>query len=177
MIHDYLLFSLEILLQLIALILALGGLILLLTFFFGPPFMPTPMHIIKDLTQSANISKDDVVIDLGSGDGRMLIHAARQGAIAKGWEINPFLVLWTRLAISCHRLGKRAKVHLQNYYKADLSDATVVFLYNLPPHMPKLEQKLQKELQKGTTIISYKFSFPTLTLTATPKPGIFIYTI
>jgi hypothetical protein len=157
--------------------LVIGGLILLLTFYFGPPFMPTPMRVIKDLTQIANISKDDVVIDLGSGDGRMLVHSARLGAVAKGWEINPFLVLWTVLFISCYGLGKRAKVHLQNYYKADLSDATVVFLYNLPPHMPKLEQKLRKDLQKGTTIISYKFSFPTLTLTATPKPDIFIYTI
>lgn len=177
MISYYLLISLEILLQLVSLMLVLGGLILLLTFFFGPPFMPTPMRIIKDLTKFANISQDDVVIDLGSGDGRMLIHAARQGAITKGWEINPFLVLWTRLTISRHRLGKRAKVYLQNYYKADLSHATVVFLYNLPPHMPKLEQKLQKDLQKGTTIISYKFTFPTLTLTANPKPDIFIYTI
>ena len=155
----------------------MGGCILLLTFFFGPPFMPTPMSIIKELIQIANISKKDIVIDLGSGDGRMLIYAARQGATAKGWEINPFLILWTRLVVYRYRVGKRVKVYLQNYHKADLSDATVVFLYNLPPHMPKLEQKLQKDLQKGTTIISYKFTLPTLKLTATAKPGIFIYTI
>jgi len=168
---------LEILLGLISLLLITGGCILLLTFFFGPPFLPSPMSIIKELIQIADISTKDVVIDLGSGDGRMLIHAARQGATAKGWEINPFLVLWTRFVAHRYRVGKRVKVYLQNYHKADLSDATVVFLYNLPPHMPKIEQKLQKDLQKGTQIISYKFTLPTLKLTATPKPGIFIYTI
>lgn len=168
---------LELLLQLISIILLIVGCLSMLIIFFGPPFVPTPMRIIKDLIQIANISKDDVVIDLGSGDGRMLIHAARQGAIAKGWEINPLLVLWTRLAAHRYRVGKRVKVHLQNYYKADLSDATIVFLYNFPPHIPKLEQKLKQDLRAGTIVISHKFTFPTLTLTATPKPGIFIYTI
>jgi len=173
----YSMLFLELLLELISLLIVIGGCVLLLTFFFGPPFMPTPMSTIKELIQIANISEKDVVIDLGSGDGRMLIHAARQGATAKGWEINPFLVLWTRLAVHRYKVGKSVKVHLQNYYKANLSDATIVFLYNLPPHMPKLEQKLQKDLQKGTTIISYKFTLPTFKLTATPKPSIFIYTI
>ncbi len=168
---------LEILLQLISLVLLIVGCLSMLIIFFGPPFIPTPMRIIKDLIQIANISKDDVVIDLGSGDGRMLIHAACQGAIAKGWEINPLLVLWTRLAVHRYRVGKRVKVHLQNYHKADLSDATIVFIYNFAPHVPKLEQKLRKELRPGTIVISYKFTFPTLTLTANPKPGIFIYTI
>jgi hypothetical protein len=168
---------LELLLQIIALILLIAGCMFMLIVFLGAPFVPTPMSIIKDLIQIANISKDDVVIDLGSGDGRMLIQTARQGAVAKGWEINPLLVLWTHLAVHHYRVGKRVKVHLQNYYKADLSDATVVFLYSFPPHLPKLEQKLQKDLQAGTTIISYKFTFPTLRLTATPKPDIFIYTI
>ncbi|HEX3642208.1 MAG TPA: hypothetical protein VHV10_13030 [Ktedonobacteraceae bacterium] len=173
----YSMLFLELLLELISLLLVIGGCGLLFTIFFGPPFVPTPMSTIKALIQLANISEKDVVIDLGSGDGRMLIHAARQGATAKGWEINPFLVLWTRLAVHRYKVGKSVKVHLQNYYKANLSDATIVFLYNLPPHIPKLEQKLQKDLQKGTTIISYKFTLLTLKLTATPKPGIFIYTI
>jgi SAM-dependent methyltransferase len=173
----YFMLFLEILLGLISLLLITGGCMLLLTFFFGPPFLPTPMSVIKELIQIANITKKDVVIDLGSGDGRMLIHAARQGATARGWEINPFLVLWTRLVMLRYRVGERVKVYLQNYYKADLSDATVVFLYHLPLHMPKLERKLQKDLKKGTRIISYKFTLPTLKLTATPRPGIFIYTI
>ncbi len=176
MIHYFMLF-LELLLEFISFLIVIGGCTLLLTFLFGPPFLPTPMSTIKELIQIANISEKDVVIDLGSGDGRMLIHAARQGATAKGWEINPFLVLWTRFIVRCYRVGKQVTVYLQNYHKADLSDATVVFLYNLPPHMPKLEQKLQKGLQKGTKIISYKFTLPTLKLTATPKPGVFIYTI
>ncbi len=140
-------------------------------------FYTNPYVSDQELTQIANISQKDVVIDLGSGDGRMLIHAARQGATAKGWEINPFLVLWTRLAIHHYKVGKRATVHLKNYHKANLSEATVVFIYNFPPHMPKLEEKLKKDLQKGTTIISYKFIFPTLELIENPKPDIFIYTI
>lgn len=168
---------LDILLQFLALILVLVGFMFMLIIFLGPPFVPTPLSIIKELIQIANISKKDVVIDLGSGDGRMLIYAAREGAIAKGWEINPLLVLWTCLAVRRYRVSKRVRIYLQNYHKADLSDATVVFLYNFPPHLPKLEEKLQKDLRKGTKIISYKFTFPTLELTEAPKPGIFIYTI
>jgi hypothetical protein len=176
MIHIFLI-CLELLLEFISLFFVIVGCLSMLIIFFGPPFVPTPMRVIKDLTQIANISKDDVVIDLGSGDGRMLIYAARQGAMAKGWEINPLLVLWTRLAVRRYRVEKRVKVYLQSYYKADLSDATIVFLYNCPPYLPKLEQKLREELKTGTTIISYQFTCPTLTLTATPKPGIFIYTL
>jgi SAM-dependent methyltransferase len=168
---------LEILFQFLALILLVVGCLFMFIIFFGPPFVPTPLPIIKELIQIADISKEDVVIDLGSGDGRMLIYAAQQGARAKGWEINPLLVLWTRLAVHRYRVSKSVRVYLQNYHKADLSDATVVFLYNFPPHLPKLEQKLQKDLRKGTKIVSYKFTFPTLKLTATPKPEIFIYTI
>src|SRR6266576_5053413 len=108
----YSMLFLEILLELISLLFIIGGCMLLLTFFFGPLFMPTPMSTIKELIQIANISKKDVVIDLGSGDGRMLIHAARQGATAKGWEINPFLVLWTRFLVHRYRVGKRVKVYL-----------------------------------------------------------------
>ena len=75
---------LDILLQFLALILVLVGFMFMFIIFLGPPFVPTPLSIIKELIQIANISKKDVVIDLGSGDGRMLIYAARQGAIAKG---------------------------------------------------------------------------------------------
>ncbi len=176
MIH-YFMLGLEILLTLIPLLFEIIACIYLLTFFFGPPFLPTPMPIVKDLIQIANISKKDVVIDLGSGDGRVLIAAARLGATTRGWEINPLLVLWTRLAAYCYRVDKRVTVLLQNYHKADLTDATVVFLYNLSPHMPKLEQKLLQDLPKGTKIISYKFTFPNLQPIATPKPDIFVYTI
>ena len=176
MIHYFMLF-LELLLDFISLLFVVVGCTLLLTFFIGPPFLPTPMSIIKELIQIANISTNDVVVDLGSGDGRLLIYAARQGATAKGWEINPFLVLWTYLVASRYRVGKRVKVYLQSYHKGDFSDATVVFLFNFPPYMPKLEQKLQRDLQKGTKIISYKFTLPTLKPTEIPKPGIFVYTI
>ena len=169
--------SLELLLLVIQFVLAAGACFYLFTVFFGAPFIPTPMSIIKELIQIAKISKDDVVADLGSGDGRMLICAARHGAIAKGWEINPLLVLWTCLAARRNRVEKSVTVYLQNYHKADLADATVIFLYGFSPHMPKLEQKLRKDLRKGTKIISYKFTFPTLQPIATPKPGIFIYII
>src|SRR2546421_1731434 len=111
---------LDILLQFMALILVLVGFMFMFIIFLGPPFVPTPLSMIKELIQIANISKEDVVIDLGSGDGRMLIYAARQGAIAKGWEINPLLVLWTHFAVHRYRVSKSVRVYLQNYHKADL---------------------------------------------------------
>src|SRR5438046_558049 len=125
---------LEILLLIIPVFLAIAAFTLMIIFLFGPPFVPTPMPVIRDLIEICKISDTDIVVDLGSGDGRMLVESARRGALAKGWEINPFLVLWTKLYASCFGVGKKVKVYAKSYTTANLCDATVVFLYNLPKY-------------------------------------------
>jgi hypothetical protein len=146
-----------------------------ISFFTGAPFVPTPMSVISEMLTSANISKKDVVFDLGSGDGRMLIEAAKRGAHARGWEINPFLVFWTRLVALRYGVRKQVTVHLQTYQKATLTDATVIFLYNMPSFLPALEKKFKKELKPGTKIYSYKFPLATLKPIKETKSGVFYY--
>jgi hypothetical protein len=146
-------------------------------FFFGPPFVPTPQKRIEEALKLARITKKDIVVDLGSGDGRMLIAAAKKGAQSQGWEINPFLVFWTKLLIYTNQLQKHVTISSKDYMIADLSTATVVFLYNLPRFMPQLEKKLTHELSPGTKIITYKFKLPTHTPLKSTSNGLFLYTI
>jgi len=138
----------------------------------------------------ADLKPNDLVIDLGSGDGLFVIEAARRGAKAVGYEINPILVWWSRRKIryaakrASHEIGllgrnesetfattslpiikslhleERAKIHHQSFWQADLSGATCVMLYGITGMMGRLEKKLKKELRPGTKIISNGFSFP-----------------
>ena len=78
--------------------------------------------------------------------------AARKGGRAIGYEINPFLVLWSNL--------QGAHTRWKNFWHADISDANVIFVYLLPNHMEKLASKLKKECKKGTLVVSNSFIFP-----------------
>jgi len=168
---------LEIIALLIPIVLALAALIFMIIFLFGPPYVPTPMPVIKQLIQICRISNKDIVVDLGSGDGRMLVEAARQGALSKGWEINPFLVLWTKIYALSFGVGKNVQIYGKSYTSAKLKDATIVFIYNLPRYMPELEKIMKRDLKKGSCIVTYKFTLSTFTNPDNPKPDIYIYHI
>lgn len=107
----------------------------------------------------------------------MLIESARKGARSKGWEINPFLVIWTILHAYRCGVSKNVTVYCQTYQKANLDNATVVFLYNIPLFLPALEKKLHRELKPGTRVISYKFPLRKYKLTKQTKSGIYLYTV
>jgi hypothetical protein len=162
---------------LIPVLIAIAAFVFMLIFIFGPPYVPTPMPVIKQLIQICKVSTKDIVIDLGSGDGRMLIEAARKGAQTKGWEINPFLVVWTYVYALLFGVSHRVKVYPKSYTTAHLNDATLVFLYNLPRYMPQLETIMQRDLKKGSRIVTYKFKLMSRKPTATPAPDIYIYQI
>jgi len=103
------------------------------------------------------ISKDDVIYDLGSGDGRIVIAAARDfGARAVGIEIDPRLV--AQSALSAERAGVAGRVRFfhQDLFQADLSPATVVMLYLSEEVNMRLRPKLLRELRPGTRIVSYR---------------------
>ena len=153
----------------------LSGVFYMLAFFTGAPFVPTPISVIDELIILGKINKQDIVYDLGSGDGRMLIESSKKGAQAKGWEINPFLVVWTRFLAQKNGVSKNVSVHYQSYQKADLHDATVIFLYNLPSFLPFLENKFKKELKPGTKIFSYKFPLQTFKPVKQTPSGLFYY--
>lgn len=129
---------------------------LMLSFLTGAPFVPSSQTRTRSMVKLAHLKPGMTVYDLGSGDGRILLAAAKKGAKAIGIEINPFLVLWSK--IRCR--DKNIIIRWNSLWNTDISDAHVVFVYLLPTHMKKLEQKLTNQLRRGTLVVSNSFIFP-----------------
>jgi predicted RNA methylase len=126
-------------------------------------FVPTPQEVVDVMLKIAKVTKDDVVYDLGSGDGRIPITAARvYGARAVGIDIDPDRIrdanenLKTAAAAD-RTLLSRVRFLNQDLFTTDISEATVVTLYLLPSLNLKLIPKLNKELKPGTRVVSHAF--------------------
>ena len=135
-------------------------LFLCLAFVTGGPFVPSTKKAVDAMVKLAKIRPGQTVIDVGSGDGRVLFAAAKNGAHAIGIEINPYLVRFTQIKAFIGQHRGNIKVHWQNLWKADLSSADVVFVYLIPWKMEVLAKKLKTELKPGTLVISKSFIFP-----------------
>jgi predicted RNA methylase len=121
------------------------------------------MGVVHKMLQLAEVGPNDTVYDLGCGDGRTIITAARRyGARAVGVEIDPLRYLWCQVAITLLGLRKRVKILYGNFFKQDLSAATVVTCYLLPETNNDLEEKLKGELRLGARVVSNTFIFPGL---------------
>ena len=130
---------------------------------FGAPWVPTPMIAVQKMIKEAKLKKGKKVYDLGCGDGRLVIEAAKiVGVTGVGFEISPpvYLLAFLRNLLN----GFIATIYFKSFWNKDLSDADVVFLYLLPKAMKKLVEKFNKELKKGTLIISYAFQLKDLVL-------------
>jgi precorrin-6B methylase 2 len=122
------------------------------------PFVTTPHHVAAAMLKLANVTPNDIVYDLGSGDGRIVIAAARDyGARAVGIEIDPELVRESEQ--NAHNAGVSARVRFmqKDLFQANLAEATVVTLFLLPGVNAMLAPKLMKELRPGTRIVSYLY--------------------
>ncbi len=126
----------------------------------GGPYVPTPPAVVEAMLKLANVGPKDYVIDLGSGDGRIVLLAATQyKAGGLGVDIDPELV--ERANASARKLGvaDRVQFQVQDVLRADVSRATVMTLYLLPGMMASLQKKLLAELKPGTRIVSHDFTF------------------
>lgn len=127
--------------------------------FFGAPYVPIPKNGLDKMIEFADIKPGQKTVDLGSGDGRIIIALAKAGAIVHGYEINPLLVLWTMRKIKKEGLEGKAFVYLKSFWDVDLSSYDVVTLFGIRKIMGRLREKLDKELKPGAKIISFGFSF------------------
>lgn len=141
----------------------------------GVPFLPTHMKQARVMMDLAEIKPGMKVVDLGSGAGRLLFLAAAKGATTVGYELNPFLVVWTKFAVLIKRLPL-VSVKCQSLYAADLKDVDVVFAFLFPGPMKKLSSKLFSELKPGAKIVSYTFLIPDKE-PLLKKEGIFVYQV
>lgn len=123
----------------------------------GAPFVPTRQADLKKLFGHLKLRKGSRVVDLGSGDGRVLVLAQKHGYKAAGYELNPILALISKLRL---KKDKTSMVKVQSYWSADISKADMVFVFSAQPFMNRLIKKLENELKPGAYVVSYAFSFP-----------------
>lgn len=121
------------------------------------PFVPTPQEVVDKMVDLAGVKKGDTVYDLGSGDGRIVITAAKKGARAVGFEIDPDLVKESRENIKKAGVQQLAEIRHQDILTVDLSPASVVTMYLLPDVNLKLKPNILKQLKPGSRVVSHAF--------------------
>lgn len=125
------------------------------------PWVPVFKRDIERVLKLADVKDNDMVYDLGSGDGRIVIAIAHNSqASVVGFEISFLPYLWSKLKILFLGLPQRVEVRFGDFLSRDLSQASVIFCFLTPMAMKKLSPKFRKELKKGTRIISYSFKIP-----------------
>ena len=131
------------------------------TFLKEVPYVPTPQDIVDKMLDLAKVTPDDVVYDLGSGDGRIVITAAQKyGAQAVGVEINPGLYRKSSDRIKELGLQDRAQIIHEDMFNVSIHRATVVTLYLLTSFNEKMRPKMDRELRSGTRIVCHDFHVP-----------------
>jgi cyclopropane fatty-acyl-phospholipid synthase-like methyltransferase len=134
------------------------------------PFVPTPPDVIDRMLEVAGVKSGDVVYDLGSGDGRIVIRAAqRHGAKGVGIEIDPDLVRKAESNAKREKVDHLVKFRVQDALTVDVSPATVVTLYMLPEFNAKLRPILEKQLKPGSRVVSHDFTIEGWTPDRTEK--------
>jgi SAM-dependent methyltransferase len=123
------------------------------------PYVPTPQAAVDAMLDVAQVKATDIVYDLGSGDGRIVIAAAKKyGARGVGIEIDPALVKKARDNAAAAGVANRVRFVAENMFTANISEATVVTLYLLQSLNERLRPKLVRELKPGTRIVSHMFN-------------------
>lgn len=143
-------------------LLILFGVYLIWSWITKTPFYPSKTKPLNDLIKELNLNGNLNFIDIGSGDGRIVMWGAKQGFNADGIEFNPFLTLYSRLLIFIRGLGKRAKIYNKDFNQHDYSKYNFAYLYIFPEHMDKISDKLFNEMQKGSVVVTNTFKFTTL---------------
>ncbi|GIW61237.1 MAG: 50S ribosomal protein L11 methyltransferase [Patescibacteria group bacterium] len=166
----------------------LGVIIILLLFLLSmiwPPDSPwspwwrTNKVTAKKICKLAKVSSNDMIYDLGCGDGTALITAAKiSNACGIGIEIDPLRVLIAKIRTFIHGVSHKITVERGDFFKVDISQATVVFVYLIPKTLKRLEKKFLAELKPGTKIVSYVYPIDYLPLlTYDVEHQIYVYEI
>lgn len=126
----------------------------------GVPYVPTPKFVARAMVDLARFSGSEKVIDIGAGNGRLLVEAKRKhpSIEATGVEISP--TVWLLGLLTVLASGQKVRLSLGNALNCHMGGADVIFLYLSPAFMKTLEEKFDRELRPGTVVISHAFSFP-----------------
>lgn len=146
------------------------------------PYVATPQPVVETMLKLANVTEDDVVYDLGSGDGRMVLTAAQQfGARGVGIEIVPELVEQSRSYARLAGVSDRVQFYRADLFDTDLSDATVLSIYLLPEVIERLLPKIRREMDPGDRVVSHNYGAevwpPDSTVEISANHVIYLWTI
>lgn len=140
--------------------LLLGACLILVQFYFGAPFLPSHNKAVEwmlELAQKEHISR---MVDLGSGNGKIVIAFAQKGIESHGYEINPFLVWVSRWRIRRQGLESIAYIHQANFWKKDFSSFDLVTVFGMDHFMEELAVKIKKEMPPKSIVLSNAFILP-----------------
>ncbi|MCC6537160.1 MAG: class I SAM-dependent methyltransferase [Bryobacterales bacterium] len=123
------------------------------------PWVPTPDEVVDTMLRLAQVTASDTVLDLGCGDGRIVVAAARDfGARGIGLDIEPVRIEEANAAARKARVAERVRFAVQDFHAAHFGEATVVTIYLYTSVMAKLKPKLLAELKPGTRVVAYQFN-------------------
>jgi hypothetical protein len=143
-----------------------------LVIFVGAPYLPTLNSQINNAFKVGHIKKGQTIIELGCGDGKVLLAAARKGINVVGYEVNPVLFAVAYLRTIKYR--SRVKVIWGNYWLKDWPEADVIFVFLVQRYMKKLDKKCMQYPHKPVKLLSFAFTIPDKNL-AGKKGGIYYY--
>lgn len=144
-----------------SLVILLGrNLVFAVTMLHGPVFVPSADDRLATMLQLAQVKNGERVIDIGAGDGKVVIALAKKGIKAEGVELNPILVRRAYKQITEQKLDQMATVFRGDLWKIDYSKYDVVLFYGTSYVMQKLENKLMQEMKPGSRVVSNYFQFP-----------------
>ncbi|MGC9046561.1 MAG: hypothetical protein ACP5IC_00335 [Minisyncoccia bacterium] len=139
------------------------------------PFVPSKKEKIPIILKLADPKPGEKMVDLGSGDGRLVIAFAEQGIESHGYEINLFLVLYSRWQIYRKHLQDKAFIHWNNFNKCNFKDYDIFVIYLFPEILEKFEDRFINETKPSVKIISNTFQFQKLKYALT-QDSIYLYT-
>ncbi len=157
-------------------IIVIIGIFLVLIFsfviLFGAPYLPTLKPQAQNALDLLDLQPGQTLLELGSGDGRVLKQAAQKGIQGIGYELNPILVLYSQ--ISCWRYRKLVTFKCRNYWQVKLPECDGIYVFLLDKYMQKLDQKIMQDLHKPVKLVSYAFKIPGRVPIA-KKSGLMLY--
>ena len=143
-----------------------------LAVFFGAPYLPTLKPQARAALDLLDLKPGQTLLELGSGDGRVLRQAARRGIKAVGYEINPILVIVSYIVTFKYR--RHVTIKWRNYWRADWPQADGIYVFLLDKYMVKLDKKIRRQKPRPPKLASFAWKMPGKKITA-EKDGVYLY--
>jgi hypothetical protein len=124
----------------------------------GAPYLPVLGRDVNALLDLADLKPGDHLIDLGSGDGKLLKAAAKRGIRATGYEINP--IVWLISVINCWPYRRLVTIYCRNFWNLQWPECDAIYVFLIDRYMKKLDAKAQRDIRKPTKLVSYVFQIP-----------------